>query len=105
MSTPDGPESPDGDPRARLTIVNKKGMHARAAAMFAQLVDEYDAKVTVTAGGETVGGDSIMGLLMLGAACGTEIEIAATGVQAKEALAGLVRLIENRFEEEDFPGY
>lgn len=102
MKSPPGPES---EARARVQIVNQKGMHARAAAMFAQLVDEYDAVVTVTAGGETVGGDSIMGLLMLGAACGTEIEIGATGAQANEALAALVRLIENRFEEEDFPGY
>lgn len=91
--------------RAVVTIVNQKGLHARAAAMFAKTAEAYDADITVSAHGHTVPGGSIMGLLMLGAARGAEIEISTTGPAAADALAALTRLVGNGFEEEDFPGY
>ncbi len=99
----------DGDPaqprhgaiRRVLEIVNKKGLHARASAKFVQTVEKFDAQVTVTRGGETVGGNSIMGLMMLSAATGTEITVEARGTQANEAMAALVELVTSGFGEED----
>lgn len=91
--------------RATVTVINKKGLHARAAALFVKVAGSFDAEVAVTANGHTVPGTSIMGLLMLGAARGTEIRIVAAGPEAERALEALVRLVANRFEEEDFPGY
>jgi phosphocarrier protein HPr len=84
-----------------LDIVNKKGLHARASAKFVQTAERFDADIKVTRGGETVGGTSIMGLMMLAAATGTTITIQATGKQAKPALEALVALVENRFGEEE----
>jgi phosphocarrier protein HPr len=83
-----------------LDIINEKGLHARAAAKFVQTVEKFDAKVTVTRSGETVGGDSIMGLLMLSAAPGTQITVEASGTQAAEVMQALVELVANRFGEE-----
>lgn len=91
--------------RVTVEIVNRKGLHARAAALFTKVARAYDADVSVTANGRTVTADSIMELLTLGAACGTHIELSATGRDAAQATAALVRLVENRFEEEDLPGY
>jgi len=84
-----------------LVIVNKRGLHARASAKFVQLVEQFDADVKVSRGGETVGGTSIMGLMMLSAAPGATIRIEASGRQATEVADGLAALIENRFGEED----
>ena len=84
-----------------LVIVNKRGLHARASAKFVQLVEQYEADVKVSRGGETVGGTSIMGLMMLSAAPGTTIHIEASGRQAAEVVDGLAALIENGFGEED----
>ena len=92
---------PDGALFRELLIVNKKGLHARASAKFVQTVDRFDAAVTVTRCGETVGGRSIMGLLTLGAAKGTTITVTAAGDDAEESLAAIVELIENRFGEDD----
>ena len=61
-----------------LEIVNKKGLHARASAKFVQTVEQFDADVRVTRGGETVGGTSIMGLMMLAAGPGTTITVEAS---------------------------
>ena len=75
-----------------LEICNKKGLHARASAKFVQTVEKFDANVRVTRNGETVGGDSIMGLMMLAAGPGTTISVEATGADAAavvEALAAL----------------
>ena len=69
-----------------LVICNKKGLHARASAKFVQTVEKFDADVRVTRGHETVGGTSIMGLMMLAAAPGTSITIRATGPQAAAAV-------------------
>ena len=94
-----------GDARATVTIVNKKGLHARPAALFAKVAEGFDAEITVSAGGHSVSARSIMGLLTLGASQGTSIVIAGHGQDAAAAIAALTRLVENHFEEEDFPGY
>lgn len=72
-----------------LSIVNKRGLHARAAAKFVQTVERFDARVTVSKDGHLVGGDSMMGLLMLGAAPGTSIHIVAEGRDAIPALEAI----------------
>lgn len=84
-----------------LPIINRKGLHARASAKFVQTVDRFEAEVTVTRSGETVGGRSIMGLLTLAAAKGTTISVSATGPQAEEVLAALEALLADRFGEEE----
>ena len=84
-----------------LPIVNRKGLHARATAKFVQCVDRFDAEIKVTRCGETVGGDSIMGILTLGAAMGSTITVSATGQEAQEALAALAELVANRFGEDE----
>jgi phosphocarrier protein len=84
-----------------LKIVNRKGLHARATAKFVQCVDRFDAEVSVTRCGETVGGDSIMGILTLGAGLGSTITVAARGRQAKEALDALEALVADRFGEDE----
>ena len=98
---------PDAQPTAdnavvrSLVICNKKGLHARASAKFVQTVEKFDADVRVTRGHETVGGTSIMGLMMLAASPGTSITVSATGRQAAEAVAALEALINSRFGEAD----
>jgi len=84
-----------------LKIVNKKGLHARASAKFVQTVERFDAQVRVTRGNEMVGGTSIMGLMMLGAATGTSITVDATGHDATAAIEALANLVESGFGEED----
>ena len=91
----------DGAIRRVLKIVNKKGLHARASAKFVQTVEKYDAQVTVTRGSESVGGTSIMGLMMLSAGTGTEIAVEASGKQAAEVMDALVALVTSGFGEED----
>ena len=84
-----------------LAIVNTRGLHARASAKFVQTVEKYQAQVRVTRGGESVGGTSIMGLMMLAAGPGTSIRIEASGPQAAEVMAALEQLVASRFGEED----
>jgi phosphocarrier protein len=84
-----------------VEIVNKKGLHARASAKFVQTAEQFNAAIIVTRGHETVGGTSIMGLMMLAAATGSTITIQATGKQAQAALDALVALVQNRFGEEE----
>jgi phosphocarrier protein len=84
-----------------LEIVNKKGLHARASAKFVQTVERFDADVRVKRGSETVGGTSIMGLMMLGAATGTSITVEATGAEASAAVDAIAKLVESGFGEED----
>ena len=84
-----------------LEIVNKKGLHARASAKFVQVVERFDASVRVTRGSETVGGTSIMGLMMLGAATGTSITVEASGNEAAAAVDAVAKLVESGFGEED----
>jgi phosphocarrier protein HPr len=84
-----------------MPIVNRRGLHARATAKFVQCCDAFDAAVTVSKDGETVGGGSIMGILTLGAAKGSAILVTARGAQAKEALDALAALVANRFGEDE----
>jgi phosphocarrier protein len=83
-----------------LRIVNEKGLHARASAKFVQQVEAHEATAMVTRDGLRVSGDSIMGLLMLGAARGTSIEVETTGPQAAALADALERLVANRFGED-----
>ena len=85
---------------AVLEIVNKKGLHARASAKFVQTVEKFDADVRVTRGAETVGGTSIMGLMMLAAGPGTTITVAATGTEATQVIEALAALVCGRFMED-----
>jgi phosphocarrier protein HPr len=87
-------------PSRTVTIVNMRGLHARAAAKFAKLAGEFEAEVLVSKDGQTVGGRSIMGLMMLAAAPGTEIEIVCNGDVNGAALTALVALVEDGFDEE-----
>ena len=82
-----------------LEIVNEKGLHARASAKFVETVERFDASARVSRDGMEVSGDSIMGLLMLGAACGTTIDVETGGAEA-DALANALRdLVAGRFGE------
>ena len=83
-----------------LLIINKRGLHARASAKFVQMVENFDAAITVSKDGMTVGGTSIMGLMMLAASPGSSVVISASGSQAQEALEALDQLIQNKFGEE-----
>ena len=85
-----------------LPILNKRGLHARASAKFVQMVERFpNADVTVTRGGETVGGSSIMGLMMLSAGIGTSIVVSAKGPEAEAAIAAIAELVGNKFGEGD----
>jgi len=86
---------------AEVMIPNKKGLHARASAQFVRCAGEYTANVRVSREGHTVGGTSIMGLMMLAAGQGHSILIEVDGEQAKEAIGALVALVEDGFGEED----
>lgn len=83
-----------------LRIVNEKGLHARASARFVEQVEAFDALAMVSRDGMRVSGDSIMGLLMLGAHKGTEIEVETSGAQATELAEALSALVANRFGED-----
>lgn len=84
----------------RVTIINGRGLHARAAAKFVKLAGQFDAEVTVDHDGACVSGLSIMGLLMLAAGPGAEIEIRAAGPEAAEAVAALAGLVAGGFGED-----
>jgi phosphocarrier protein len=84
-----------------LEICNKKGLHARASAKFVQTVEQFDAVVKVKRGNETVGGNSIMGLMMLAAGPGTTITIEATGKEATDVVDALAKLVCSGFGEDD----
>lgn len=83
-----------------LTIINERGLHARAAANFVKTIDGLDAEIEVERLGQTVDGCSIMGLMMLAAAKGTTIKISASGNDAQTAVDKLTALINNKFGEE-----
>lgn len=84
-----------------LTICNKRGLHARAAAKFVTLAERFGASVEVVKDGQDVSARSIMGLMMLGAGQGSKIELRAEGWDAKEALDALSNLVEAGFDEHD----
>ena len=86
--------------RRRCVICNQRGLHARAAARFVKLAFEFQSEITVAKNGTTVSGRSIMGLMMLAAGPGTEIELRATGSDAARAVEALAALICGGFDEE-----
>ncbi|HTZ79909.1 MAG TPA: HPr family phosphocarrier protein [Stellaceae bacterium] len=98
----DAPDSAPvaGEIRRTVTICNKRGLHARAAARFVKLAWQFDAEVTVRKNGSAVSGRSIMGLMMLAAGPGTEIELIATGREAERAVVALADLVGGGFDEE-----
>jgi phosphocarrier protein HPr len=95
-----GPRVPAGAVSREIPIINKRGLHARASAKFVQMVERFDAEVWVTKGGETVGGTSIMGLMMLSAGPGTSIVVSAIGPEAQTAVDAIAELVASKFNEE-----
>ena len=83
-----------------VVIINKLGLHARAAARFVETAAAYESDIRIKCGDKSVDGKSIMGLMMLAAAKGANVELVVHGRDEERALLALVRLIENRFEEE-----
>jgi phosphocarrier protein len=84
-----------------VEIVNKKGLHARASAKFVQLAERFKSNITVTRGNETVGGTSIMGLMMLAAGPGTLVTVKASGPDAIDAMEALCDLVAGGFGEDE----
>lgn len=95
---PELPNSPR--PEAVVTVVNRKGLHARASAKFVRVAESFNAEITVTREGQTVGGTSIMGLMLLAAGPGSQLHLTAEGPEGPEALEALVTLVETGFGEE-----
>jgi phosphocarrier protein HPr len=95
-----GPSIPQGAVSREIPIINKRGLHARASAKFVQMVERFNAEVWVTRGGETVGGTSIMGLMMLSAGPGTTITVSAIGPEAQTAVDAITELVASKFNEE-----
>jgi phosphocarrier protein len=95
-----GVREDDNKLRARVTIRNRKGLHARASAKFVKCAETFDATVHVMRDERVVGGTSIMSLMMLGAGPGTELVLEAEGPERREALRALVALVESGFGEE-----
>jgi phosphocarrier protein HPr len=96
------PGDTPGGPLVRdLTIVNKRGLHARASARFVQLAESFDATITVSKDQTVVAGTSIMDLMMLAAGPGSVIRVTAEGKDAAAALAALEALLAERFGEDE----
>lgn len=81
-------------------IINEKGLHARASAKFVEVVEQHDSRATVTKDGMDVSGDSIMGLLMLGASRGTTIDVTCSGPESEKLADALEALVAARFGED-----
>jgi phosphocarrier protein HPr len=96
-------EPADGAVTRVMKIINEKGLHARASAKFVGVVEKFrdTAAIKVSRGDETVSGDSIMGLMMLGAGIGSSITVAATGSEARQAIDALDALVSGKFGEEE----
>lgn len=84
----------------KVVLVNKLGLHARASAKLVSLASEFDSEITLQRNGQTVNAKSIMGLMMLAAAKGSEIELCADGKDEQKALEMLSELVHNRFGED-----
>ncbi len=95
-----GADAGIGALRRTLSIANKRGLHARAAAKFVRTAGQFDATVRVSFKGQEVSGLSIMGLMMLAAGIGSEIELACSGRQAAAAMTALSALVESKFGED-----
>jgi len=89
-----------GSSTRTFDIVNRRGLHARASAKFVQLAESFDAEITVSKDGMSVGGTSIMGLMMLAASPGCCITVSAEGPDADQALDALDALVADRFGED-----
>jgi len=85
----------------KMTIVNKLGLHLRAAAELVKVANKFKSQITIHHGIQNVNAKSLMGLMTLAAAKGTEIEFAADGEDAKDAIAALRKLLENKFGEKE----
>ncbi len=85
----------------KITIINKLGLHARAAAKFVQEAARFNAEININSGHREVSGKSIMGIMMLAAGKGTEIEIKTVGPDENEAMAALEALINDKFGEDE----
>lgn len=85
---------------ATVKITNKRGLHARASAKIVEASARFQSHITVAKDGQSVDGRSIMGLMMLAASCGTEVEVCAEGIDAAEALKALIALADAKFGEE-----
>ena len=83
-----------------LAIVNEKGLHARASARLVEVVEDHDAQATVSKDGLAASGDSIMGLLMLAASKGTQIEVETSGADAERLADAIEALVADRFGED-----
>ena len=83
-----------------LAIINQRGLHARASAKFVKCAEGFNAEILVSRDGMTVPATSIMGLMMLGAAMGTAIQVEASGPGAEAAVDALAQLVASRFDEE-----
>lgn len=86
--------------QGRLTLVNSLGLHARAAAAFVQVLQDFNVEGSVSWQGQTANGRSVLDLLTLGAPQGSVLEVRIEGADAERALATLNRLVNNRFNEE-----
>ncbi|MFK4824639.1 HPr family phosphocarrier protein [Paenochrobactrum sp. BZR 588] len=95
-----GDYNPDEALTRSLEIINMRGLHARASAKFVQTVDSFNAHVRVEKDGMSVGGTSIMGLMMLAASPGCSIQVSACGEEAQQVLDALTALIGNKFGED-----
>lgn len=84
----------------KVVLVNKLGLHARASAKLVSLASEFDSEITIQRNGQTVNAKSIMGLMMLAAAKGSELELCADGKDEQKALETLSELVHNRFGED-----
>lgn len=83
----------------KVTIINRLGLHARASAKFVSLASEFSAEITLKRNGQQINGKSIMGIMMLAAAKGAELEICADGKDEKKAIEELTELVNDRFGE------
>lgn len=92
-------DDPPREHRATLTIKNRLGLHARAAALMVQTAGRFDAEVSVEKDGQTVNGRSIMGIMMLAAEQGSVIDVTTSGTQAGEAMTAIRDLVDARFHE------
>jgi phosphocarrier protein len=85
----------------KITIINRLGLHARASAKFVSLAAEFASEIVLKRNGQEVNGKSIMGIMMLAAGKGSELELCADGKDEAKALAALSGLIANRFDEDE----
>ncbi len=90
----------EGQISRKMTISNKKGLHARASASFARVAEDFEAEIRVLKDGYNVGATSIMGLMLLAASNGSTITVQAQGVDAAEAIDAIEALVQNRFGED-----